>query len=229
MTSTVRNRVRVRSNFARAAGAALALLIVSGLGITTPSSQAETFTVLYSFTGSSDGGYPYAGVIRDAAGNLYGTAYSGGASHYGVVFEVTSSGTQTVLYNFAGGTSDGCYPYGGVALDSSGNLYGTTSACGSSNDGVVFEVDTSGTETLLHDFAGGDKDGCYPSGGVIRDSAGNLYGTASACGSSGYGVVFEVDSVVLRPCGTASRAGRRMGLILSTATYSVTRKAICTA
>jgi len=155
---------------------------------------AQTFTVLYSFTGSSDGGYPYGGLVQDSLGNLYGATYNGGSAGYGVVFAVDSTGAETVLYNFQGGTTDGCHSYAGVVMDAGGNLYGTTSECGASNHGIVFKVDTTGTETVLHNFAGGTTDGCLPYGGLTLDGAGNLYGTTSACGTSDYGVIFKLDS-----------------------------------
>jgi uncharacterized repeat protein (TIGR03803 family) len=151
-----------------------------------------TETVLYSFTGGTDGRAPYAGVIRDAAGNLYGTTYQGGSSGNGTVFKVDIRGTETVLHSFAGGTTDGCTPIGVLLRDQAGNLYGTTSGCGSSGNGVVFKVDTSGTENVLHSFAGGTTEGCNPYGGLLRDQSGNLYGTTRNCGASGYGTVFKL-------------------------------------
>jgi uncharacterized repeat protein (TIGR03803 family) len=100
-----------------------------------------TETVLYSFTGGADGAYPVAGLIRDSAGNLYGTTSDGGASRQGVVFKVDTTGAETVLYNFTGG-ADGGLPQAGLIQDSSGNLYGTTYYGGSgrvsSGNGVVF-------------------------------------------------------------------------------------------
>jgi uncharacterized repeat protein (TIGR03803 family) len=96
-------------------------------------------TTLYSFTGGEDGIYPYAGVVPDASGNLYGTTSQGGTGGFGTVFKVDADGVETVLYNFAGGT-DGSYPYAGVILDSSGNIYGTTLYGGASGYGTVFEL-----------------------------------------------------------------------------------------
>ena len=89
------------------------------------SARAQTFTLLYSFAGASDGGFTYAGVVRDVAGNLYGTAYQGGAFGLGAVYKVDTTGKETVLYSFAGG-SDGANPHAGLVRDSAGNLYGTT-------------------------------------------------------------------------------------------------------
>lgn len=161
-------------------------------GSTTPA-RAQTFTDLYNFTGSSGGGYPTAGVVRDAKGDLYGTAFEGGSSGYGVVFKVDASGTETVLHSFTGGTTDGEYPYASLLMDKNGNLYGTAAGGGSSGYGVVFKVDTSGNETLLHSFAGGTTDGCYTHNGLIEDRSGNLYGLTDSCGSSDNGTIFKLN------------------------------------
>jgi uncharacterized repeat protein (TIGR03803 family) len=142
--------------------------------------------------GGVDGGYPFTGVIRDPAGNLYGTAEFGGTSGAGVVYKVDTASQETVLYSFTGGV-DGGYPeYAGVIRDSAGNLYGTTSSGGTSGTGVVYKVDTKGQETVLHSFTG-STDGSQPEAGVVRDSAGNLYGTTVYGGTSGAGVVYKVD------------------------------------
>jgi uncharacterized repeat protein (TIGR03803 family) len=149
-------------------------------------------TVLYGFTGGADGAYPAAGVIRDAAGNLYGTTSSGGAANAGVVYKLDpGTGQETVLHSFTGG-ADGGYPVGGVILDSAGNLFGTTPGGGAQGQGVVFKLDAAGHETVLHSFDGSDGDG--PQSGVIRDPAGNLYGTTYFGGASDAGVVFKVDA-----------------------------------
>ena len=101
--------------------------------------KAGREAVLYSFTNGVDGGYPYAGLVRDNSGNLFGTTYSGGASGLGTVFKVTSTGQETVLYSFAGG-ADGEYPFSGLIEDKMGNFYGTTKEGGTSNLGTVFKV-----------------------------------------------------------------------------------------
>jgi len=143
-------------------------------------------TVLYSFTGL-DGALPFGGLVRDSAGNLYGTTQTGGANFFGTVFELDNTGKETVLYSFTGG-SDGATPYAGLVRDSAGNLYGTTSQGGMDNIGTVFEVDTTGKETVLYSFTGG-TDGGLPYAGLVRDRAGNLYGTSS---NYGWGAVFKI-------------------------------------
>jgi uncharacterized repeat protein (TIGR03803 family) len=163
----------------------------TGYGVVYKVDMGGHSKVLHNFTNGDDGGFPYGGVISDSAGNLYGTASSGGASNAGVLFKIDTSGHETVLYGFSGGV-DGGSPYGKLIRDSKGNLYGTTNAGGGTNAGVVFKVDSSGHETVLYSFTGGD-DGGYPLAGVIRDSAGNLYGTTNGGGASNAGVVFKVD------------------------------------
>src|SRR3984885_3474730 len=179
---------------------------LAALGIATAQAQTPTETVLHTFGSVPKGAYPYAGVIRGSAGNLYGTTYQGGTANAGVVYGVDTAGHETVLYAFTGG-ADGAYPYAGVIRDADGNLYGTApyggSAQGSAGYGVVYKLDPSGTETVLYTFTGG-ADGGTPYAGVIRDSAGNLYGTTgrggtATCplnylGPAGCGVVYKVDT-----------------------------------
>lgn len=163
----------------------------AGAGVVFKLDKTGKETVLYSFTGGSDGGYPFAGLICDSHGNLYGTTNGGGAAGAGVVFKVDRSGHETVLYSFTGG-SDGGYPlWVTLARDHAGNLYGTTVGGGDSNAGVVFKLDPMGTETVLHSFTGG-KDGGSPYVGVVRDRDGNLYGTADSGGASNAGLVYKI-------------------------------------
>jgi len=160
--------------------------------------QSHVVTVLYSFTGGTDGSFPEGAIAQDAEGNLYGTTSSGGdVCGCGVVFKVDPLGNETVLHSFTGGAADGVDP-NGVVRDAAGNLYGTTFGGGDSGNGVVFKVDAGGAETLLYNFKG-LGDGGTPYGGLILD-AGNLYGTTAfgglfggnRCGN-GCGVVFKLD------------------------------------
>ncbi len=159
------------------------------------SSGVYTENLLYTFTGT-DGAYPYAGLTMDSSGNLYGTTYSGGACGLGTVFELTKSSgayTEKVLYSFGCTSTDGWYPYAGLIMDSAGNLYGTAESEGASGYGMVFElVNSNGdyTERVLYNFTG--TDGQMPTGNLIFDSLGNLYGTTQAGGEYGNGTVFEL-------------------------------------
>jgi uncharacterized repeat protein (TIGR03803 family) len=156
----------------RSASAALTLVVVLMLAVvTTQTAQAQTFTVLWSFAGAPGPGSPYAGLIQDHAGNLYGTTYGGGTSGAGTVFKVSKAGQDTVLYNFcAYNCTVGYFPYAGLVQDPNGNLYGTASNGGTTGAGAVFKVSKTGQETVLYSFTGGTTDGCYPEGGLIRHS-----------------------------------------------------------
>ena len=156
--------------------------------------------LVYAFGGGGDGAYPEAGVTIDSAGNLYGTTEQGGADNYGTVFELKAGKnnkfSHSILYSFAGGNTDGTYPYynDGVTLDTKGNLYGATYEGDQYSVGMVYELKlTNGKyqERVLHVFTGGSSDGCYARAQVIL-LKGNVYGTAYACGSHGGGVAFEV-------------------------------------
>ena len=163
-----------------------------GGGVVYKIDTAGNQTVLHNFTGGADGGKPVAGVIRDAAGSLYGTTQSGGASDLGVVYKLDTGGHETVLHSFAGG-NDGAQPYAGVIMDPAGNLYGTTEAGGASNQGVVYKVDAAGRVTVLYSFAGYPDAGA-PASGVVRDEAGNLYGTTVYGGTQNSGAVYKLDA-----------------------------------
>ena len=163
----------------------------SGAGTVFRVDRSGHETVLYSFTGGADGGYPFTGVVQDFAGNLYGTTVAGGAYGQGVVFKLDTRRHETVLYTFTGGT-DGGSP-NNVIVDLFGNIYGTTYGGGTDNAGVVFKLDRRGNETVLYSFTGG-ADGAYPFYGVTEDVFGNLYGTTAYGGASGAGVVFRVDT-----------------------------------
>lgn len=149
-----------------------------------------TQSTLHSFTGSSHGREPLAGLIEDASGNFFGTTFRGGAHSAGTVFRLAADGTEKVVHSFAGG-SDGRAPQANLIVDTSGNLYGTTSRGGTHHHGTVFMLTPDGTETLLYSFAA-RKNGLDPVAGLIMDQAGNLYGTTKLGGRYGYGTVFEI-------------------------------------
>jgi len=166
--------------------AALTLAVLAALlSIAVLPAHAQTETVLYNFCtqpNCSDGAYPLSNLTFDAAGNLFGATGGGGLWGYGTVFELSPNGSggwnESVLYSFTG-VADGAYPEGPVIFDSVGNLYGTANEGGAYGYGVVFELSPvlgGWTETALYSFAN-DGDGANPSGGVIMDPAGNLYGT----------------------------------------------------
>jgi uncharacterized repeat protein (TIGR03803 family) len=194
----------------------------SNLGAVFKVTKTGKETVLYSFcsvANCADGEFPNGGLIRDAEGNLYGTTQLGGnpalcTEGCGVVFKVTKTGKEAVLYNFCSvaNCADGGFPVGGggtfpddwLVLDAAGNLYGTTPVggdlafCGDNGGcGTVFKVTKTGEETVLYSFCSVAKcaDGSYPSAGLIQDGAGNLYGTTNDGGKHiHYGTVFKVDA-----------------------------------
>ena len=180
----------------------------SGLGtvfnVRPPANLCRSFlcfwtgTVLHTFTGGSDGSEPGNGaVVFDQAGNLYGTTVSGGSTNGGVLYELTHSQngwTENIAYNMSAGTT-GIMPYGGVIFDSAGNLYGTAVE-GGGGSGAVYELMPSGsgfTGRSIYAFPPGQPDdGSSPYGGVILDTAGNLYGVAFYGGPNGAGVVYQL-------------------------------------
>ncbi|HTT82530.1 MAG TPA: choice-of-anchor tandem repeat GloVer-containing protein [Rhizomicrobium sp.] len=156
--------------------------------------QANSFTVLHDFAGPpDDGSYPYNNVSFDAAGNLFGAANLGGSANSGVIFEIPASGTEAVLHSFDGG-SGGSDPNGGVTIDPSGDLYGTTTFGGSGDCrngcGVLYELATGGTYSVLRTFNPG-KDGQWPVGTLLRDKKGNLFGVATGGGPNSAGTLYE--------------------------------------
>jgi hypothetical protein len=180
----------------------LAALSLAGSALAAP-----VETLLYSFQGGSDGGAPYAGLIADKEGALYGTTTGGGTGDggfgFGTVFKLTPPAkgqtvwTETVLYSFQGG-SDGDGPFGDLIADNSGALYGTTQTGGSGGGyGTVFKLtppakgQTACTETVLHSFTGG-SDGVFPLDGLIVGKQGALYSTTGAGGTGDAGTVFKL-------------------------------------
>jgi uncharacterized repeat protein (TIGR03803 family) len=178
-----------------------------GCGVVYEVSLAGKLTVLYTFTGGADGANPAYGLLRDGAGNLYGTTTDGGnlsscvpGYGCGVAFSLAPGGIETLLYTFTG-ESDGGGPDSGLIEDSAGNLYGTAQfggdlSCGNESIagcGIVFELGPTGSETVLHTFTG--PDGEYPVGGLLREpSSGILYGVTAEGGANGEGCIFAANS-----------------------------------
>lgn len=180
--------------------------------LTPTSGGGWSETVLHNFNNDGvDGWGSQSGLIFDAAGNLYGTTTMGGTYDMGTVFELSPAQgggwTETILYSFGSGT-DGAYPYySGVIFDAAGNLYGTTSSGGTHNCqgnggcGTVFMLTPAAggawTETVLYNFGNGTDDGYAPYSGLVRDAAGNLFGTAL------YGGPYSCLVAQFEGCGTA--------------------------
>jgi uncharacterized repeat protein (TIGR03803 family) len=156
---------------------------------------APQFTVLHVFNGGpGDGSRPHAGVVRDAAGNLYGTTFTGGGLDEGTVYKLNTAGHVRVLFTF--NNLNGSFPESGLILDKAGNLYGTAEE-GPGGAGVLFRLDKNGNEEILHAFQGGfNNNPGVPAGGVIMDEVGNLYGATLAGGRGpfpGFGTLYQVD------------------------------------
>jgi uncharacterized repeat protein (TIGR03803 family) len=179
--------------------AVLAVFVISTF-TTVPLAAAQTEKVLHSFSSGKDGSAPWAGLTFDTAGNLFGTTTAGGLNSVGTAFKFTpkvgGGYTEKLLHNFNNNGTDGYTPLAGLIGDSSGNLYGTTSAGGTHAGGTVFElVPQSGggyAERVLYSFLKNGTDGNTPIGGLIIDSGGNLYGTTQNGGSGNHGTVFEL-------------------------------------
>jgi uncharacterized repeat protein (TIGR03803 family) len=166
----------------------LAFALLLGLAaVASPGAQSQTFSVVHRFKWS-DGANPLAGLTVDGT-NLYGTTSSGGKFGAGTVFQIDSSGKETVLYDFTG-VKDGANPEAALILIA-GNFYGTTTAGGDSDAGTVFEVTPNGKEKVLYSFAG-KADGANPEASLVGDSDGNLYGTTNLGGKYDHGTVFKL-------------------------------------
>jgi uncharacterized repeat protein (TIGR03803 family) len=212
-----------------------ATLLVNG----QPTSAQEE-AVLHSFKSRTDSGnYPRAGLIWDNAGNLYGTTSQGGTGGAGTAFELSprpgGGWNETVLYSFSPKAKYGLSEVSGLVFDKAGNLYGTTYLGGSKNVGRVFELtrqaDGSWTEKVLHNFQKNGTDGYGPLGGVILDSAGNLYGTTvyggnGPCTLDACGTVYELtpkpnglwtEKILYNFTNAADGANPYFGLVFDTA------------
>ncbi len=185
---------------------ALFFCFTLSLGVLSNIAQAQTYTVLYTFTGPCGGGFAIGGVTLDQQGRIYGTTEYGGAHDGGVVYLLAREGEEWVclpLYSFGYQDQDGSNPFAGVVFGPDGLLYGTTSDYGAYGYGTVFSLRPPPTkvckavtcpwlETILYNFTGG-ADGAYPGYGKLAfDQAGNIYGTTILGGGRGDGVVFKL-------------------------------------
>jgi uncharacterized repeat protein (TIGR03803 family) len=154
--------------------------------------QAQKYRVGHTFTNDISGGYP-GPLMLDPAENIWGTTASGGSLFTGTVFELTNDGTFTTIYIFPG-VPNGVDPTGVLFIDSMGDIYGTTAYGGGANyAGTVYKLNSTGAETVLYSF-GGSPDAANPLQGVVRDPAGNLFGTTTYGGTVDAGTVFKLDS-----------------------------------
>ena len=182
----------------------LAICLLALTCVTLPGATAQTVSILHNFGADGDAAEPDGVLIFDKAGNAYGVSYRGGTTLNGTVYELSPSGSswnETILHSFNASAGDGQTPQGSLAMDSAGNLYGTTQYGGSRKIGIVYKLSPASggtwTEKIIHTFIGG-TDGRFPQAGLILDKKGNLYGTANqggtggTCGGLGCGVVFEL-------------------------------------
>jgi uncharacterized repeat protein (TIGR03803 family) len=182
--------------------------------------QSGTYTTIYSFTGGSDGAYPYAPPVEGNDGNFYGTTTAGGnttacGGGCGTIYKITPAGTLTTLHQFD--ITDGYAPNGPLALGTDGNFYGTTTFGTSANAGVVFKISPTGKFTLLYSFD--STHGETPFGGLVQGADGNFYGT-TIYGGTGGGVVFKITrsgtlTVLHEMNGTTDGARPFGGLVLA--------------
>jgi|HubBroStandDraft_5_1064220.scaffolds.fasta_scaffold14239_2 uncharacterized repeat protein (TIGR03803 family) len=187
---------------AYAASAVFAIMLTAG-----GAAGAHGLQTIYTFTGGTDGTASTGPLLRDAAGNLYGVSFAGGSGEEGTVFMLSPGGVLTPLHDFVYTIGQPAQPTGGVVMDGAGNLYGEAMLGGALNCseipdrldcGSVYKLAPNGTLTTLHSFQGG-TDGDLPSGGLLIDKAGNLYGTTQyggtpyACGVT-CGLVFKISA-----------------------------------
>jgi uncharacterized repeat protein (TIGR01451 family) len=173
---------------------------IGGRGTLFKLTTSGALTMLVNFDSANDGANPQAGLIVGPGGNFYGTAVGGGTNRLdlggnnfdvlsdGTVFELTTNGILTALTDFNG--TNGANPYGGLAVGTDDNLYGTTAYGGISNDGTIFQIMTNGTLTTLTNFNG--LNGANPGASMTLGPDGNFYGTCEAGGTNGNGTVFQV-------------------------------------
>jgi uncharacterized repeat protein (TIGR03803 family) len=164
----------------------------TGYGSVYRISPSGNLTTLHLFNGGTDGSEPYAALVEGTDGYFYGTTTAGGTNHQGTVFQISSTGTLTTVWQFGGFTTDGRKPYGALLQGNDGYFYGTTFAGGTSNSGTVFRVSSSGNETNLYSFGSHQNDGSQPYAGLTLGSDGYFYGTTYEGGTNNDGTIFRI-------------------------------------
>jgi uncharacterized repeat protein (TIGR03803 family) len=178
-------------------GSSCAVTSGSGTNVTanvsTVSLTCTAFTesVLWSFGGIGDGAVPLTAPVLGSDGNYYGTLLDGGTNFEGAIYKITPSGTETILYNFTGG-SDGGAPFGGLTLGSDGNFYGTTTVGGANNLGTIYKITPGGSITVLYSFGNVTNDAHTVRTPMVEGSDGNFYGVSNSGGIGANGTVFKI-------------------------------------
>jgi len=174
--------------------------VFGGYGTVFRINTNGALTILYSFTGTNEGAYPYAGLVQGSDGSFYGTTSRGGTNEDGTVFKMSTNGALATLYDFGtvtdtyGSPLDGASPYAGLVQGNDGYFYGTTAGGGTNRgSGTVFKISTNGLFSSLYSFTGGN-DGAYPEAGLVQGSDGNFYGTTSWDGTNSIGTVFRIST-----------------------------------
>jgi len=191
---------------------------ISNVSVVCSNPTAQT---LYSFAGpTSDGSNPLGPLTLGSDGNFYGSTSAGGTTGNGAIYKISPAGVETLLYSFAGGTSDSSYPTSALTLGTDGNFYGVTEAGGLPNYGTVYKVTPAGVETVLHAFTGNTTDGQFPIGSLTLGADGNFYGTTNRGGTNDLGTVFKITPAGVETIlysfsgGTADGSGAAVSLTL---------------
>ena len=166
----------------------------NGLGTIFQLTPVGSPAGLYSFTGTNDGANPFAALIQGRDGNLYGTAFQGGAFDNGTIFTITPAGAFTNLVSL--NITNGDLPYAGLTLVTNGNFYGAAYQGGASGPGAIFKITPAGLLTTIYSFTGGTSDGGFPHASLTQAADGNLYGTTHKVGVGNppfkFGTVFRI-------------------------------------
>lgn len=160
----------------------------NGSGTVFALAPSDKETVILGFGYAPSGAFPPPALVFDSNGNLYGTTSDGGTFHGGTLFEVTPSGEERILYNFACSGAEACMPNEGLTIGADGNLYGTSYSGGAYDGGTFFKATPTGAVSILFSFGSG----VHPNGGLITDAKGNFYGTTYGGGTHGLGTVYEL-------------------------------------